>query len=87
MTTLRLDIFFANWCTICEKIIPDLRRELFPGVVIHEIDIDKDIEGALAADVRGVPLFRLYRDNELIGSKVGGLSVKQIKEWLDVYHT
>ena len=77
--------FWAEWCGPCKQIGPvldELATELAGKVTIAKINIDKSPETPTKYGVRGIPTLMLFKNGELVATKVGALPKSQLVEWL-----
>ena len=77
--------FWASWCGPCKqlaKIIHAISEELSGEVEIYKCNIDEHPETPSKYAVRGIPTLILFKDGEVIDSKVGNLPKSTIIEWI-----
>lgn len=75
--------FYAEWCQPC-KAMKHVVDEALSGYTLREIDIDSEEGGSLAQqyNVRGIPLLILLdSDEEVISTKAGVCTVKELTDW------
>lgn len=78
--------FWAPWCGPCRMIAPilDALAEEYAGrVKIVKINVDENSEAAATFGVRGIPALLLFKNGEIVGTKVGALPKGQITAFLD----
>lgn len=78
--------FWAEWCGPCKMIAPILSEvaEEFDGkLTIAKLNIDENPATAPKYGIRGIPTLLLFRDGEVVATKVGALSKGQLKEFLN----
>ncbi len=78
--------FWAEWCGPCKMIAPVLEQvadEYDSKVRVCKLNIDENQESAPKFGVRGIPTLILFRDGEVIGTKVGALSKAQLTQFID----
>tara|TARA_R110002012_G_scaffold256041_2_gene436098 strand:+ start:500 stop:796 length:297 start_codon:yes stop_codon:yes gene_type:complete len=66
--------FYADWCGPCQTMMPileDVKKELGDSVSIIKINIDKNQSIATRFQVRGVPTFMLYKNDEQLWRQSG----------------
>jgi thioredoxin 1 len=69
--------YFATWCGPCQTMLPvldALKSELGERVRIVKIDIDKNLDLAVAQRVMGVPTFAIYREGREVWRQAGVLT-------------
>ncbi|XBS69568.1 thioredoxin TrxA [Acerihabitans sp. KWT182] len=77
--------FWAEWCGPCKMIAPILLEvaDEFEGkLTIAKLNIDENPATAPKYGIRGIPTLLLFKDGEVVATKVGALSKGQLKEFL-----
>jgi thioredoxin len=81
--------FFAEWCGPCKKMEPYLNQfktDLSGKVSIVQIDADKNKSIVADQKVDALPVFKLYKNNEVVWQYSGYISrkdmLKQLKKWM-----
>lgn len=78
--------FWAAWCGPCKMIAPIL-EEIAPEyegkLTIVKMDVDQNSQMPAKYGVRGIPTLLLFKDGELVATKVGALSKSQLKAFID----
>lgn len=78
--------FWAEWCAPCKLIAPVLEEvdsELGEKIDIAKINIDDNPQVPSTYGVRGIPTLMMFKDSELVSSRVGALSKAQLSEWIN----
>ncbi|WP_145538058.1 thioredoxin TrxA [Yersinia alsatica] len=78
--------FWAEWCGPCKMIAPILNEiagEYEGRLTITKLNIDENPATAPKYGIRGIPTLLLFRDGEVVATKVGALSKGQLKAFLD----
>jgi thioredoxin 1 len=78
--------FWAEWCAPCKMIGPSLEEisdELGDKVTIAKLNIDDHPETPSKFGVRSIPTMILFKNGEVLDSKVGAAPKAAIKEWLE----
>lgn len=78
--------FWAEWCGPCRQlgpVIDELAGELAGKVKVTKVNIDQNPEAPSKYGVRGIPTMMVFKDGELVSTKVGALPKAQLVEWLD----
>ena len=82
--------YWAGWCTPCRKIAPILEEiagmEKYQGVLkIGKLDVENNNETTTKYGVRSIPTLALFRDGEIIATKIGSMSKPVLEEFLDTH--
>ena len=78
--------FWAEWCGPCKMIAPllnDIAEEYADNVTVGKLNIDQNAGTPPKYGIRGIPTLLLFKDGNVIDTKVGALSKTQLKEFLD----
>ena len=77
--------FWAEWCGPCKQIGPSLEEiavEQDATLTVGKMNIDENPETPTKFGVRGIPTLMLFRDGEVVATKVGALSKDKLLEWV-----
>jgi thioredoxin 1 len=78
-----LVVFSANWCGPCKAMNPLLDKASDDGQRIFKIDIDEDVDYSSENNVRSIPTFVLYENEELLKRHVGVFnSVNELSQFI-----
>jgi len=78
--------FWAEWCGPCRQLMPlieQLSQEMGDKIKILKMNIDENTEVPTKFAVRAIPTLILFKDGKDLGTKVGGLSYIELKEWVE----
>ena len=78
--------FWAEWCGPCKMIAPlldEIAGEYSDKLKVCKLDIDSNQQTPPKYGIRGIPTLMLFRNGELVSTKVGALSKTQLAEFLD----
>jgi thioredoxin 1 len=78
--------YWAAWCGPCKMIAPileEISTEFAGKVTIAKLNVDENQETAAKFGVRGIPTLMLFKNGEVVATKVGALSKSQLTEFLN----
>jgi thioredoxin 1 len=78
--------YWAEWCGPCKMIAPALddSAESYAGrLSVAKINIDDNQAVPGRYGVRGIPTLMLFKDGEVVATKVGALSKLQLAAFID----
>lgn len=78
--------FWAEWCGPCKMLAPILESVVddYAGKIkIVKLNVDEHPETAPKFGIRGIPTLILFKDGEVLTTKVGALSKSQLTDFLN----
>lgn len=77
--------FWAPWCGPCKMIAPLLSdvAEERDDVKVCKLDVEQHKDIHPEYGVRGIPTMLLFKDGEVVDTKVGALSKAQLVEFIE----
>lgn len=77
--------FWAEWCGPCKMVEPTLEEianEMSDSLKVVKVNVDESPMPPSQYGVRGIPTLMLFRDGEMIDSKVGVAPKSALVEWI-----
>jgi len=78
--------FWAEWCGPCKMIAPileEVAKELSDTITIGKLNVDQNAETAPKYGFRGIPTLLMFKDGNVVATKVGALSKTQLIEFIN----
>ena len=78
--------FWAEWCGPCKQIGPILEEigaEKKDQIKILKLNVDENPQTPQKYGVRGIPSLMLFKDGNLVDTKVGSLPKNMLESWLE----
>ena len=78
--------FWAEWCGPCKQIGPileEISEEKKDKIKILKVNIDDNPETPQKYGVRGIPTLMIFKNGNLIDTKVGGLPKSELNTWIE----
>lgn len=78
--------FWAEWCGPCKALSPvvdEIASEMGDKVKVVKVNIDEAPEAPTKYGVRGVPTLMIFKNGEVVDTRVGGLPKSQLSEWVE----
>jgi thioredoxin 1 len=77
--------FFADWCGPCKMIAPLLDEIAASYTQLKVVKVDADKAQMLMGQfgIRGIPTLLLFNDGKIVATKVGALSLPQLRDFID----
>jgi len=78
--------FWAEWCGPCKMIAPildEVAQEFSGKLKIGKLNVDHNSQTPPKYNIRGIPTLLMFKDGEVVGTKVGALSKTQLAEFIN----
>lgn len=78
--------YWAEWCGPCKMIAPILEETAtqYKGkLTIAKLNVDDNNATAAKYGIRGIPTLMLFKNGQVVATKVGALSKSQLTAFLD----
>ena len=78
--------YWAEWCGPCKMIAPILDEvaESYDGrLTVAKLNIDENTDTPPKFGIRGIPTLMLFKDGQVVATKVGALSKSQLTAFID----
>ncbi len=78
--------YWAEWCGPCKMIAPildEVSRDFDGRVQVAKLNVDDNNEVPAKYGIRGIPTLMLFKNGEVVATKVGALSKSQLTQFLD----
>jgi thioredoxin 1 len=78
--------YWAEWCGPCKMIAPalDESAEKYAGRLdIAKVNVDENQLVASRYHVRGIPTLMLFKNGEVVATKIGAVSKAQLAAFID----
>ena len=77
--------FWAEWCGPCKAIAPAIEEISIEkeNLIVAKINIDDNPESPSKYGVRGIPTLMIFKEGQLIDTKVGSIPKSKILEWIN----
>ena len=78
--------FWAEWCGPCKQIAPaleELATEYEGQITIAKVNVDENPVSPSKFGVRGIPALFLFKNGEMVSSKVGASPKASLQSWIE----
>jgi len=78
--------FWAEWCGPCKMIAPALQEiadEMGGRLTIAKMNVDDNPQTPVKYGVRGIPMLMLFRNGQVVGTKIGAMPKHQLSQWVE----
>ena len=86
-TGLTLVDFYADWCGPCKRMAPtlnELATEFGDKIKIAKVNVDDNRSLAQDFGVRGIPMFVVIKDGQVVSTTTGAKSKQQLLEFCNI---
>lgn len=78
--------FWAEWCGPCKALSPlvdEVADEMKDKVKVVKVNIDESPDAPTKYGVRGIPTLMIFKDGQVVDTRVGGMPKSQLTEWIN----
>ena len=80
--------FWAEWCGPCKQIAPlldEISIQKKDDLLILKLNVDENQETPQKYNVRGIPTLMLFKEGNLVDTKIGSLPKSSLEDWINSY--
>ncbi|MFN3700678.1 MAG: thioredoxin [Alphaproteobacteria bacterium] len=77
--------FWAEWCGPCKALSPlidEIANDMKGKVKVVKVNIEDAPEAPTKYGVRGVPTLMIFKNGQVVDTRVGGMPKGQLEEWI-----
>ncbi|MDB5800314.1 MAG: thioredoxin [Rhodocyclales bacterium] len=78
--------YWAEWCGPCKAIAPildEIAKEYAGKLIVAKLNIDENSDTPAKFGVRGIPTLMLFKDGNVVATKVGAQAKSQLSAFID----
>ena len=78
--------FWAEWCGPCKTLAPILENisyDMDGKLQIAKLNVDDNPTTPITYGIRGIPTLILFKDGDVVATKVGSLPQSQLYDWVE----